>query len=71
MEAWAWGEAVEGLVDRSASPWDAEPQRPSPNDKRKALQREALRAEIEETLSRQPTKEEFRDLAERLLALAA
>lgn len=71
VEAWAWGEEEEALVDRSASPWDAEPRRPSHNDKRKALQREVLRAEIEEALAGLPTKERIRELAERLLAMAA
>lgn len=71
VEAWAWNEAEEELVDRSASPWDAQPRRPSHNDKRKALQREVLRAEIEEALAGRPTKERIRELAERLLALAA
>jgi DDE superfamily endonuclease len=71
VEAWAWGEAEEGLVDRSASPWDTQPRRPSHEDKRKALQRVILRAEIEEALAGRPTKEEIRELAERLLAMAA
>jgi hypothetical protein len=38
-------------VDRSASPWDSEPRRPSHQDKRKALQREVLQGEIQEALS--------------------
>jgi hypothetical protein len=59
------------LVDRSASPWDREPRRPSHDDKRKALQRVTLRAEIGEALAGRPTKEVLQDLAERLLALAA
>ena len=42
---------VPELVDRSASPWDDGPRRPSHADKRKALQREVLRGEIEEALS--------------------
>ncbi len=71
VEAWAWDKEEEALVDRSASPWDAEPRRPSHNDKRKALQREVLRAEIEEALAGRPTKERIRELAERLLAMAA
>ena len=71
VEAWAWGKAEEELVDRSASPWDAQPRRPSHNDRRKALQREVLRVEIEEALAGRPTKEGIRELAERLLALAA
>ena len=71
VEAWAWGKAEEELVDRGASPWDAQPRRPSHNDRRKALQREVLRAEIGEALAGRPTKEGIRELAERLLALAA
>jgi hypothetical protein len=71
VEAWAWDEEEEDLVDRSASPWDGEPRRPSHDDKRKALRREVLRAEIEEALAGRPTKEGIRELAERLLAMAA
>ena len=71
VETWAWDRGEEELVDRSASPWDAEPRRPSHNDKRKALQREVLRAEIEEALAGEPTRERIRELAERLLAMAA
>ena len=71
VEAWAWGRPEGGLVDRSASPWDGEPRRPSHQDKRKALQREVLQAEIREALSGRPTKQGFRDLAQRLLDLAA
>jgi hypothetical protein len=71
VEAWAWDKEEGELSDRSASPWDSEPRRPSHQDKRKALQREALQAEIEEVLSGRPTKQEIRALAERLLELAA
>ena len=70
VEAWAWEQEEEELVDRSASPWDAESRRPSHNDKRKALQLVVLREEIEEALAGRPTKEGFRERAERLLALA-
>jgi hypothetical protein len=71
VETWAWEQEEEALVDRAASPWDSEPRRPSHQDKRKALQREVLQAEIEEALSGRPTKERIRQLAERLLDLAA
>jgi hypothetical protein len=71
VEAWAWERPEEELVDRSASPWDSEPRRPSHQDKRKAVQREVLQAEIQEALAGRPTKERFRALAERLLELAA
>jgi DDE superfamily endonuclease len=71
VEAWAWGQADADLADRSACPWDDPCRRPSHADKRKALLRHALRAEIQEALAGRPTKQEFRDLAERLLEMAA
>jgi DDE superfamily endonuclease len=71
VEAWAWGKPAGELVDRSASPWDTEPRRPSHQDKRRALQREVLRGEIEAALAGRPSKGGMRALAERLLALAA
>jgi hypothetical protein len=71
VEAWAWDKAEEGLADRSACPWDSEPRRPSHQDKRRSLQRESLRREIEEALCGRPSKQKIRALAERLLDLAA
>jgi hypothetical protein len=71
VEAWAWDQPDEELVDRSDSPWDHEPRRPSHQDKRKALQREVLRGEIDEALAGEPDREQIRALAERLLWLAA
>lgn len=71
VEAWAWNKEQEGLVNRESSPWDQEPRRPSHQDKRKAVQREALQAEIEEALSGRPTKQRIRQLAQWLLDLAA
>lgn len=70
VEAWAWHKPAEELVDRRASPWDAEPRRPSHADKRKALQREQLRAEIQAVLSAPLNPERIRQLADRLLKLA-
>jgi hypothetical protein len=71
VEVWAWGKTEAELVDRSASPWDREARRPSHQDKRKAVQREALQAEIQEALVGRPTKQGMRQLAQRLLELAA
>jgi hypothetical protein len=71
VEAWAWSKSEEELVDRSRCPWDREPRRPSHADKRKALQRQTLQAEIEAVLSGGPTQGEIRALAEHLLDLAA
>jgi DDE superfamily endonuclease len=71
VEAWAWNKPEEELVDRSASPWDSEPRRPSHADKRQALQGEVLQKEIQEALSGRPNKGKMRELAQRLLQLAA
>jgi hypothetical protein len=71
VEAWSWQLPEGVLVDREASPWDAEHRRPSHADRRKALQRHMLRAEIEAVLVGCQTKQSFRDLAERLLHMAA
>jgi hypothetical protein len=59
------------LVGRSHSPWDGDYRRPSHADKRKALQRRVLRAEIQAALAGRPTKQGFRELVGRLLQLAA
>src|SRR5438067_2161437 len=71
VEVWAWNQAEEDVVDRRASPWDRQPRRPSHQDKRKALQRDVLQAEIHEALCGRPTKQEMYELAERLLSFAA
>ena len=71
VEAWAWDKEEEELVDRSASPWDSEPRRPSHADKRKALQQQVLHRVIDEALSGRPNKGEMRELAQRLLQMAA
>jgi hypothetical protein len=71
VETWAWHRPDKEVVDRSASPWDSEPRRPSHADKRKALQREVLQGEIDEALAGRPSKEKIRALAKRLLDLAA
>jgi hypothetical protein len=69
VEVWAWDKPEEELIDRE--PWDREWRRPSHADKRRALQREILQAEIEAVLSSGPTREEIQELAERLLDMAA
>ena len=69
VEAWAWDRPEEELVDRD--PWDSAPRRPSHHDKRKAVQRQVLQAEIDAALSGRPTKGDCRALAQRLLEMAA
>jgi hypothetical protein len=71
LEAWAWEQSEAALVDRSASPWDARPRRPSHADKRKALQRQILREEIDAVLDGPANPARFQELADRLLDRAA
>jgi hypothetical protein len=71
VEVWAWQRAEEDLVDRSGAPWDEAYRRPSHADKRKALQREVLRAEIQAIVGDRAEQQEFQDLARRLLDLVA
>ena len=59
-EAWAWGRDEEGLVDRSASPWDDGSRRPSHADKRRAWRRELLGEEIRAVLRPGVTEQEIR-----------
>lgn len=70
VEAWAWGRPDEELVDRSHSPWDDSTRRPSHADKRKALQREVLREEIQALLASGAGEAEWQEWAERVLRLA-
>jgi len=71
VELWAWHRPEEELVDRSASPWDSQWRRPSHADRRKAMLREILRAEIQAASSGPGQKAKLKALAERLLLLAA
>jgi hypothetical protein len=71
VEAWAWGRAEEELVDRGRCPWDQEERRPSHADKRKALQREVLREEIQAVMGQRADAGEFQDRVLRLLDLVA
>ena len=70
--AWAWGRAGARLVGhRSASPWDAEPRRPSHADKRRAWRRERVGEEIRAVLRAGVTERGIAAATERLLNLAA
>ena len=71
VELWAWHRPEEELVDRSASPWDAEWRRPSHADRRRAMLRDILRAEIQAAASGPDQTAKLKAEAERLLLLAA
>jgi hypothetical protein len=70
-EAWAWGRKEEGLVERSASPWDKVSRRPSHADKRRAWRLELLGEEIRAFLRPGITEGGIQAAADRLLNLAA
>lgn len=70
-EAWAWCRSEDGLVDRSASPWDDPSRRPSHADKRRAWRRQLLGEEIRAVLRAGPTEAEIAAAAERLIQWAA
>ena len=70
-EAWAWGRSADGLVDRSASPWDDPSRRPSHADKRRAWRRELMGPDIRAALRTATTDAEIEAAAERLIQWAA
>ena len=71
-EAWAWNRSGDELVaHRRTSPWDDKPRRPSHAVKRRAWRRELLAEDIDAVLRVGADTEQIRDLAERLLNLAA
>ena len=71
-ECWAWGRpAAELTGHRSASPWDADPRRPSHADKRRGWRRGLLAAELHTALRPGASEREILATAERLLDLAA
>lgn len=70
VELWAWDQSEEILVDRTQSPWDNEPRRPSHADRRKALLRMCLREQFQQAQVALDQLAELREFAERLLLLA-
>ena len=71
VELWGWEKPAADLVDRSTSPWDAQPRRPSHADRRKALLRSCLREEYQAALRGPDPHEKLQQFSQRLLNLAA
>jgi len=71
VELWAWEQSEEELVDRTRSPWDSEPRRPSHADRRKALLRQCLQEEFQAAQTGPDQHEKLLRFAERLMLLAA
>jgi hypothetical protein len=71
IELWAWARSHKELCDRSQSPWDDAERRPSHADRRNALRRSCVGAEIQAAADRQQLTPKFRSLLHRLLQLVA
>jgi hypothetical protein len=68
-EVWAWARPQRQLTDRAASPWDDKGRRPSHADRRKALQRQGLRAAFQAAGRGRGQERKMRRLARRLLKI--
>jgi hypothetical protein len=71
VAAWAWWHGEETLVERSGCRWGSAARRPSHAGKRKAVQGEILSKEIQAVMGQRTKREQFQELAIRLLQLAA
>ena len=71
VEVWAWRRPGAALADRRGSPWDDPTRRPSHADRRRAVQRECLRAEFRAATTGRGQQRKTRRLAQRLLRMVA
>ena len=71
IELWAWHKPQEELTDRSASPWDKEPRRPSHADRRNALRRQCLANEFSRDQPIGPIARKIQTLWNRIANLVA
>jgi len=71
VELWGWQKSEEDLIDRSHSPWDNEPRRPSHADRRKALLRRCLQEEFQAAQTATDQRRKLIELTKRLITLAA
>ena len=71
VELWGWSRPVEELSDRSDSPWDDASRRPSHADRRKALQREMLEEEFQQSWFGRPLPPKIRHLLDRVVKMVA
>jgi hypothetical protein len=69
VEVWAWDRGGGRLANHSASPWDDPERRPSRADRRRALQRECLRAEYQAATRGRGRERNILRLARRLLRM--
>lgn len=71
VELWAWHKPQRALTDRSSSPWDCLPRRPSHADRRNALRRACFQLEISAVDTKHPITPRIKKLLKTFLSLAA
>lgn len=71
VELWAWHKPAGQLCDRSLSPWDSQPRRPSHADRRKALRRCCFENELSAVEGQQKIPRQIKKLLKTFLNQAA
>lgn len=71
VELWAWHMPARQICDRSRSPWDCVPRRPSHADRRNALRRQSLKNEFSGVEHKHKIHPQIRNLLKTLISLAA
>ena len=71
VELWAWHRPTTHVCDRSLSPWDSEPRRPSHADKRNALRRACFQLELLAVQAKHEIPRPIQNLLRTLTALAS
>ena len=71
VELWAWNQSSAKLCDRSLSPWDWMPRRPSHADRRNALRRSCFQNELSAVVLKHQIKPPIKKLLKTLLSLGA
>jgi len=71
VELWAWNKSAGELCDRSLSPWDCLPRRPSHADRRNALRRSCLQNELSAVELKHQIKPQIKKLLKTFASLAA
>jgi hypothetical protein len=71
VELWAWNKSAGQLCDRSLSPWDCMPRRPSHADRRNALRRACFQNELLAVELKHPMTPQIKKLLKTFASLAA
>ena len=71
VELWSWSKTSEQLCDRSLSPWDCLPRRPSHADRRNALRRCCFQNELWAVAQKHQIRPPIKKLLKTFLSLAA